>query len=254
MRRTLLLGSVGALLAFMLAAPPPVIAGRAPTGTVRAVVRYEARAGSQPLAGVEVFLGSPDGSLSLYACADAQGIASFSDVPANTDLISATGVSVSPLRKTCITNPEFLNPDTDKLMTGVSWRNHHGTGTFDTFVVGEGKIFTVRYVAETPRLQGRICVGAWATWVGTSGPDRYTGTAGNDVIAAGGGADVIDGAGGFDQICGGLGDDTLRGSGGMDFIFGGPGDDDLSGGPGANVLVGGPDVDTCQGGTKYDCE
>ena len=254
MRRTLLIGSVGYLLALMLAAPTPLIAGKGPTGTVRAVVRYETNAGSQPLVGVEVFLGSPDGSLGLSACTDAQGIAILSDVPANTDLISATGVSVTPLRETCITNPEFLNPDTGKQMTNVSWRNHHGTGEFDTFVVGEGKTFTVRYVAKTPRQQGRICVGAWATWVGTSGPDRYSGTAGNDVINVGGGADVIVGAGGFDQICGGAGDDTLGGSGGMDFIFGGPGDDELIGGPGDDVLIGGPGLDTCLGGTVYDCE
>ena len=255
MRRTLLLGSVGALLAFMLAAPPPVIAGKGPTGTVRAVVRYETNTGSKPLVGVEVFLGRPDGSLGLYACTDAQGVAILSDVPANTHLISATGVSVSPLRQTCVTNPEFLNPDTDKQMTGVSWRNHHGTGKFDTFVVGEGKTFTVRYVAKTPRQQGRICGGSWATWVGTSGPDQYTGTSGNDIIQAGGGADVINAAGGdFDWVCGGPGGDTLRGSGGMDFILGGPGDDSLIGGQGDDVLVGGLGSDTCVGGTAYDCE
>ena len=234
----------------MLAAPTPVIAGKGPTGTVRAVVRYETKTGSKPLAGVEVFLSIPDGS----ACTDAQGIALFTDVPADTDLISATGVAVSPLRETCITNPEFLNPDTGKQMTNVSYRNNHGNGEFDTFQVGDGKTFTVRYVAKTPTQQSRICVGAWATWVGTSGADRYTGTAGNDVIQGVGGADVIDGAGGFDQICGGPGNDTVRGSGGMDFIFGGPGNDDLSGGPGANVLIGGPGSDTCQGGTEYECE
>ena len=255
MRRTLLLGSVGALLAFTLAAPPPVMAERGPTGTVRAVVRYETKTGSHPLVGVEVWVGSPDGSTNMYVCTDAQGIAIISDVAANTDLLSATGVSVSPLRETCVTNPEFLNPDTGKQMTGVSWRNHHGTGTFNPFVVGDGETFTVRYVAKTPQQQGRICGGSWATWLGTSGIDRYTGTSRNDVIQAGGGADVINSAGGdFDWVCGGTGDDTLRGSRGIDFIVGGPGDDVLIGGPGDNVLIGGPGLDTCVGGAEYDCE
>ena len=253
MRRTLLFGSVGFLLAFMLAAPPPVMAGKGPTGTVQAVVRYETNAGSQPLAGVEVWVGSLDGSTNMFECTDMQGLATFSEVPANTELISATGVSISPLRETCNTNPDFLNPDTGKQMTGVGWRNHHHGG-YDPFVVGEGKTFTVRFVAKTPRQQDRICAGAWSTWVGTSGPDRYTGTRAttSSKVAA---ADVIDAAGGdWDWMCGGPGNDTLRGSSGADIIFGGPGDDVLVGGPGDDVLIGGPGSDTCQGGKKYDCE
>jgi Ca2+-binding RTX toxin-like protein len=225
-----------------------------PTGTVRAVVRYATGSGSQPLPGVEVFLGVLDPFSALYACTDAQGVATFTEVPANTDLISGTGVSLSPLRETCTTNPEFLNPDTGRQMTDVAWRNHHGISTFDTFVVGEGETFTVRFVARTPERQARICAGSWATWVGTSGSDRYVGTAGVDVIQASGGADVIDGVGGDDEICGGRGNDVVRGGRGTDWIFGGPGVDELVGGPGANVLVGGPGQDSCEGGSTYDCE
>ena len=206
------------------------------------------------MAGVEVWVGSLDGSTNMFECTDAQGLATFSEVPADTDLISATGVSISPLRETCITNPGFLNPDNSKQMTGVGWRNHHHGG-YDPFVIGEGETFTVRFVAKTPRQQDRICAGAWSTWVGTSGSDRYTGTAGNDVIQGGGGADVINAAGGnWDWMCGGPGNDTLKGSRGADIIFGGPGDDVLMGGPGDDVLIGGPGNDTCLGGTAYDCE
>jgi hypothetical protein len=253
MRRTILLGSVVALLALMLAAPPPVVAGTGATGTIRAVVRYETKAGSRPLEGVEVFLGIDDAS-PMYACTDARGVARFADVPADTDLISATGVSLSPLRETCITNPDFLNPDTGEQMTAVYWRNHHGEAVFDVFVVGEGRTVTLRFVARTPEEQGQICAGAWTTWLGTSGSDQYTGTPGTDIIQAGGGADEINGAGGHDLICGGPGDDTLQGSRGDDWILGGPGGDEILGGPGDNLLFGGPGPDTCQGGTEYDCE
>jgi hypothetical protein len=251
MRRTVLLGSVVALLALMLAAPSPVAAATDATGTVRAKVRYETKAGSQPLVGVEVFLGI-DGASPMYACTDAKGAARFPDVPADTDLVSATGVSLS-LRDEC-TNPDFLNPDSGKQMTAVYWRDHHGESVLDSFVVGDGKTVTVKFVAETPKQQSKICLGLWSTWVGTSGSDRYTGTGDRDIIQAGGGADEINGAGGDDIICGGSGDDTLRGNRGDDWLLGGPGADELLGGPGDNLLFGGPGPDSCQGGTKYDCE
>jgi len=255
MRRTIPL-AVFALMASAWVASNPVAAATDGTGTVRAEVRYEAPNGNEPLVGVEVFLGIDlGGSPSyVYACTDAQGIAQFSEVPADTDLVSTTGVSLS-LRDEC-TNPDFRNPDNGKLMTAVYWRDHHGEAVFDSFVVGDGDTVTVRFVAETPKRQGRICMGLWSTWVGTSGSDRFTGTPDGDILNAGGGADEIDGVGGDDIICGGLGADVLKGGPGDDWIFGGPGNDELVGGPGANLLVGGPGTDDCRRGTwnEFECE
>jgi Ca2+-binding RTX toxin-like protein len=244
-----------ALIASMWVTPNPSAAGTDGTGTVRAEVRYETPRGNKPLVGVEVWLHTVDGSApDMYACTDAKGIAQFSEVPAGTDLNSATGVSLS-LRDEC-TDPDFRNPDNGKVMTTVYWRDHHGEAVLDPFVVGDGETVTLRFVAETPKQQSRICMGLWSTWVGTSGTDRHTGTPDRDILNAGGGADRIDGAGGGDIICGGPGADVLKGGRGDDWLFGGSGNDELLGGPGANLLVGGPGVDDCRGGTSktWECE
>jgi len=230
MRRIGLLGVVMGVMALMAAMPAPSAAG---TGTVRANVRYQTADGSEPLAGVEVFLGFLSGRTSRFACTDESGIATFTDVPSGVGLMSATGVAVSPLRDDpCITNPDFLRPGTTKKLTNVFWRDHHGAIELDRFMVGAGKTVTLKFVAKTPVKQRRICGGMWATWVGTSGADTHAGTPKADVLAAGAGNDRIDGGGGGDSICGGLGGDVLKGAGGPDWIWGDKGNDSLVGGLG----------------------
>lgn len=255
MRRNLI-GTAVIALALAAAQVPSVTAGPEGTGTVRAVVRYETPDRNTPLVGVEVWLGiDVGGSLSSkHACTDERGIARFADVPADTDLVSVTGVAVSPLRDDC-TNPDFLNPDTGEEMTNVGWKGHHGDVTsIDTFVVGEGETVTLRFVARTPGQDAQLCGGAWVTWVGTAGNDRFAGTSDADVVNARGGNDTIRGAGSYDTICGGSGSDTLRGAGAFDMLLGESGNDTLIGGPGDDFVLGGPGRDYCRGEQRYGCE
>lgn len=242
-----ILALIAAGLLVVLCVPATVDAAAEATGTVRAVVKYKTNDGNEPLAGVEVYLGI-EGSESMMGCTDERGVAEFVGVPARTDLISATGVAVSPLRETdCMTNPDFRNPDTGRFMLG-DW--------VDTFRVRAGETVKIRFVVTTPADQKRVCAGAWATWVGAHGRDRFTGTRGRDVVNGVGGNDSLEGGRGFDQICGGGGNDRVRGNRGWDgILLGGPGDDVLVAGPGgAMVLIGGPGVDRCVGEPQFECE
>lgn len=245
MRRILALTAAGLLA--VLCVPATVDAAAEATGTVRAVVKYKTNDGNEPLAGVEVFLGI-GGSESMMGCTDERGVARFVGVPARTDLISATGVAVSPLRETdCMTNPDFRNPDNGRFML---------TDWVDPFRVRAGETARIRFVVTTPANQRRVCAGGWTTWVGTPGRDRFTGTRGGDVVNGAAGNDSLEGGRGFDQICGGRGNDTVRGNRGWDAILlGGAGDDVLVAGPGgAIVLIGGPGVDRCVGEPQFECE
>lgn len=108
--------ALGVPLVVILAAATargPVVAQPDATGTVRVVVRYETPSGNEPLDGVEVWLGIT-GAPDRYGCTDEDGVVRFREVPAETDLYSATGPG------TC-ENAGFRNPDTGKDMTGVSW-------------------------------------------------------------------------------------------------------------------------------------
>ena len=64
--------------------------------------------------------------------------------------------------------------------------------------------------------------------LGSEGDDVLLGTAGADVIEAGGGDDTIIGVEGDDIIDGGTGNDTISGAGGDDIIVGGEGSDTVS--------------------------
>jgi Ca2+-binding RTX toxin-like protein len=86
--------------------------------------------------------------------------------------------------------------------------------------------------------------------------DVYSGTAGADVIFAGGGNDdisgldghdVIRGQSGNDKIWGGAGNDTLLGDADHDRLWGQGGDDYLNGGTSNDILYGGPGNDILDG-------
>lgn len=94
---------------------------------------------------------------------------------------------------------------------------------------------------------GAGCRGQRATITGTNGPDRITGTKGNDVIAGLGGDDIINAAGGNDVICGGSGKDGINAGGGDDYADGGSGDDSLRGDTGNDTLFGGAGADMVLG-------
>lgn len=91
------------------------------------------------------------------------------------------------------------------------------------------------------------CDSKLATIVGTDGSNKIRGTAGDDVIVAGGGKDNVKGLGGNDTICGSAGKDVLKGGAGNDRIFGESGKDQLKGSSGVDVCFGGSSKDSFSG-------
>jgi phospholipase/lecithinase/hemolysin len=82
--------------------------------------------------------------------------------------------------------------------------------------------------------------------------DMIAGTAGRDLVLAGGGDDRVRTAGGRDAVFAGLGDDTVRGGLGGDAVAGGSGDDWIAGGDGADALADGAGRDRVWGGRGGD--
>ena len=87
------------------------------------------------------------------------------------------------------------------------------------------------------------CVGRLLTQVGTSFPDTFDGTAGNDVVHLLGGGDTYHAAGGDDIVCADTGTDRVWGDAGNDRLYGGGNSDQLWGGIGNDLL---------RGGTRFD--
>ena len=83
--------------------------------------------------------------------------------------------------------------------------------------------------------------------MGTAGVDVINAGGGNDVVCGGGGNDVIDAGAGADLVFGGGGNDTITGGLGGDQLFGEAGDDTLNGGEGPDYLSGGAGLDTLNG-------
>lgn len=243
---SIVLGVPLAMILASVTAGAPVVAQPDGTGTVRVVVKYETPSGNEPLSDVDVWLGIA-GAADRGGCTDEEGIVRFAGVPADVVLYSATGPGGCE-------NAGFRNPDTGDHMTVVTWEDHHGVLTWDAFSVGDGDVATLRYVARTPGEQRELCQGYLATWLGTAGPDRSSGTSANEVFVARGGDDVIRGGGGIDFSCGGPGADTLRGEAAMDWLFGQSGADELIGGAGRDAVFGGPGSDRCVGEREEGCE
>jgi len=96
------------------------------------------------------------------------------------------------------------------------------------------------------------CHGVAVTMTGTSGVDELLGTAGRDVISAGGGADQIRGGGGDDLICAGSGADRVGGGPGRDRLYGQDGSDHLQGGRNDDRLTGQDGNDELEGNAGHD--
>ncbi|WGM40408.1 hypothetical protein [Caulobacter sp. NIBR1757] len=90
------------------------------------------------------------------------------------------------------------------------------------------------------------------TWIGTDGPDNYSGGAGDDYLSGGGGFDVLHGGAGRDTLLGGDARDVLYGEDNGDLIYGGAGNDLVFGGNGGDVIYGEDDPDTLTGGEGAD--
>jgi hypothetical protein len=114
----------------LVVALPQLTSSAQTTGTVSGTVLYN----EAPLAGVEVWVGEIDSGVSHYACTDASGNFSISDVALNTPLISATGIEVY-LADPC-SNPLFLDLACGArgcpLLTQY-WNHHSGVGPPDQF-------------------------------------------------------------------------------------------------------------------------
>lgn len=242
---------VGLLLALVLAGA--ATAGAEGTGTIKVKVQYpDDGMVYHPLARVEVFLAA--GGVH-YACTNAKGIATFTDIPAGSGYFTATGVGVSSLH---CANGEFLTPGTHlklrfKAQGGIA--------------LAEGQTRVITFQLDAPPAdQMYLCGGETPTMTGTPGRDILVGSAERDIISAGEGNDVIKGMGGNDTLCGGPGRDRILGGGGNDLIFGEAGTDmdnlplpptllkGLFGGPGNDYIYGGYGTDYCEGETALGCE
>jgi Ca2+-binding RTX toxin-like protein len=97
-----------------------------------------------------------------------------------------------------------------------------------------------------------ICLGRYATIVGTTGTDTLVGTSGPDVIVTQGGNDIVQGEDGADLICGGGGRNRLVGGDGSDLFAGGPGADVILGNNGKDTVTGEAGPDKIDGGSAKD--
>ena len=86
----------------------------------------------------------------------------------------------------------------------------------------------------------------------TGGAGTLNGLAGNDIIRGGTGGDTIDGGADYDQLYGGDGNDSIVGGTGNDYLYGEAGNDNLQGGDGADILKGGAGDDIIGGGIGND--
>lgn len=84
------------------------------------------------------------------------------------------------------------------------------------------------------------------------GDNRVHGSAGNDVINAGGGNDTVHSGAGNDTVTGGAGLDSIRSGDGNDIVRGGADFDYLNGGAGNDRIFGGGDTDYVEGDDGND--
>lgn len=87
---------------------------------------------------------------------------------------------------------------------------------------------------------------------GSAGNDMVLAGGGNDTVLGGGGNDNLNGQNGNDSIIGENGDDVVVGGAGLDILAGGAGNDFLSGQTEAGLLLGGEGSDTLLGNTAND--
>jgi Ca2+-binding RTX toxin-like protein len=97
-----------------------------------------------------------------------------------------------------------------------------------------------------------ICMGQYATIVGTEGTDTLVGSSQPDVIVTQGGNDIADGRAGPDLVCGGPGRNRLVGGDGKDRFAGGSGPDVILGNGGADLVNGEAGADKIDGGSGRD--
>lgn len=112
----------------------------------------------------------------------------------------------------------------------------------------------VTSLVDIEKPEGESVTGNWRAerFTGTAGDDVISGRQGHDTIDGGRGDDTISGDNGDDLLLGGQGDDHLFGGWGQDMLDGGTGNDTLDAGHGDSVLIGGLGDDLLLGRTGAD--
>jgi Ca2+-binding RTX toxin-like protein len=213
-------------------------------------------AGPDPVSGVYIEIGLPEGSVLgtlPSACHGGNGWleCDYDTIAANADFNVAIPLTAGPGSVAGVSqigaqyfgaNLRNTNSANDMSAANVTLTSASGPGTANDVVRGS--------VAGTT-----ISTGA--------GDDLVDGGAGNDLLLLGLGNDCGEGGSGNDTVRGNAGNDAVYGDGGpclpgtasragKDRLFGGLGDDLLNGGRGRDILVGGPGRDRFVGGGGND--
>ena len=146
-------------------------------------------------------------------------------------------------------------------LIGATWQNIAGADTqlFAPTQAQVGRQLRVRVTYTDDQGTTETVVSAPTGITGDEiitggGAQTITGTAGDDIVLAGGGNDTVNGGDGDDLLNGEAGNDTLIGGLGADTLDGGLGNDNLQGGAGNDILIGGANGgnDTLNGGAGND--
>lgn len=186
---------------------------------------------------------------------DDQGSVSASPVQAKVDITpvndaptgAVTILGLATQGKTLTAKSQLKDADGlgDLTFTWKAGRTVLATGDTYKLKVGDlGKQIkaTASYTDGDGTLESRTSAATGVVGVlknGSTKPNSFNGTKGNDILNGKGGVDILKGLNGNDILQGGNGADTLQGGNGNDSLNGNGGNDLLAGGLGSDRLTGG---------------
>jgi len=159
-------------------------------------------------------------------------------VDTRTGVVSLAATTDDSVAVSLLPDGSLLNSDTDDGADQFAGIQRFAGGVPGTFSGDAQLSYPHDTVVEPSR-----CGGLIPTVVGTTGPDKLTGSPFADVFSTLGGKDKVKAGGGNDVVCGGGGKDTLVGQAGRDRLLGEKGADLLKGGKGKDVCKGGKGTD-----------